>query len=132
MIYNTIYNKIGRYVTKFTSLNINETFSDKEIEMLTNLFKSFQKYEDCKFEVWEGDKLLEAYVKDNYYETKHLLEDSCMTDKTELLDIYVDNGVKCLVLVDSMCRILGRALLFNDVIVDNGKINYMDRMIRSN
>lgn len=105
--------KIGRFINK-----ILPKYSTKEIEDYTNKFKSYQKGENIRFVIVEGDDISKFYNYENYALDKHTLSSSCMKSvNSSYFEIYVKNPEVCkmLVLFDnfiSMDKIVGRALLW--------------------
>ena len=110
---NRVDIKIGKFVKRF----IDDKFSDSEIEIFVNKWKSLIKTDD-KFEYWEGQNIPDAYITSNYYgdESYAPLWNSCMNNRTDLVDFYVFvRDLKIVVLTNNDNKILGRALLWKDI-----------------
>lgn len=111
---NRIDIKIGKFIKRFLD---SDKFSDSEIENFVNKWKSLIKTDDV-FEYWEGQNIPDAYITSNYYgdESYTPLWNSCMNDRTDLVDFYVFvRDLKIVVLINSDKKILGRALLWKDI-----------------
>lgn len=109
---------------------INKIFKDvpnKEVENFATLWKTFSLEKAFNFKVVEGEDVRKYYSEDHHHKCSGSLENSCMKyDKCQkYLDIYVDNGVKMLVMFfKETDEILGRALLWETI--DGKKV--MDRI----
>jgi hypothetical protein len=111
---NRIDIKIGKFIRRFLpELEI----SDSEIENFVNKWKALQDTGD-KFEYWEGQNIPDAYLTTNYFGeySYNPLWNSCMNDRTDLVDFYVFTiDLKIVVLINSDGKILGRSLLWKDI-----------------
>lgn len=111
---NKVDIKVGRFIRRFLS---ESNFTDSQIEDFVNKWKSLSNKGE-KFEYWLGQKIPEAYETRNYLgeEGYNPLWNSCMNDRTELVDFYVFiRGLNMVVLLNNENKILGRALLWEDV-----------------
>jgi len=111
---NRIDIKIGKFIKRFLD---SDKFSDSEIENFVNKWKSLIKTDD-RFEYWEGQNIPDAYITSNYYGqySYNPLWNSCMNDRTDLVDFYVFiRDLKMVVLINNDNKILGRALLWKDI-----------------
>lgn len=102
--------------------------SDKEIEIFSNLFRSYKDNMTFYFQVVEGEEVKKWYMYENYYAGSGSLGNSCMKyDRCQnFLTMYVENPqvVKMLIMLDKETgRIKGRALLW-----DLGDKKVMDRV----
>lgn len=137
-LWNTNRNsiKIGRF--------IRSTFSDissSEVEDFVNKFKAghaMEKDELKKFDIVSGDDIRKWYKKENYLDGGGPLNNSCMASVDEkFFDIYVDNarmvvlytkGGKLVNGKYTSDKIRGRAILWDDVSMDDEPITFMDRV----
>jgi hypothetical protein len=120
---NRVDIKIGRFVRRF----LGDGFTDKEIEDFVNKWKSSFKSEGEKFEIRTGNGIVDAYDTTNYHgeEGYNPLWNSCMNDRTDLVDFYLYvEDLKMVILLDSENKIMGRALLWTD---DEGR-KLLDRV----
>lgn len=88
-------------------------FTDSDIEIFINKYRSLIDKKDVLFEIWEGEKIKEAYDSKNYHE-KNIgsLNSSCMNGCFDLISFYSKNDkVKILVLLKDH-KIVARALLW--------------------
>jgi hypothetical protein len=111
---NRVDIKVGRFIRRFLS---ESNFTDSQIEDFVNKWKSLSNKGE-KFEYWLGQKIPEAYETRNYFGeySYNPLWNSCMNDRTELVDFYVFiRGLNVVVLLNSDNKILGRALLWEDI-----------------
>ena len=108
---NRVDIKVGRFVRRF----LGDKFTDVEIEEFVNQWKS--KKGDTKFEFRSGNGIVESYETKNYEgeEGYNPLWNSCMNDRTDLVDfyLYVPN-LEMVVLLNSNDEIIGRSLLWTD------------------
>ena len=110
---------------------------DKKIKDLAKKYLSL--IEPGNFQL--TDNIIHAYDEDNYYNTHGSLGSSCMRHKdcSEYLYFYDSFDVQILILLKND-KIAGRALVWNDVIVDDepenisisGNITVMDRVYTNN
>ena len=108
---NRVDIKIGRFVRRF----LTEQFTDAQIEDFVNKWKS-QKG-DTKFEFRTGNGIVDAYNTKNYEgeEGYNPLWNSCMNDRTDLVDFYLYvKDLEMVVLLNTENQIIGRALLWTD------------------
>lgn len=111
---NKVDIKVGRFIRRFLS---ESNFTDSQIEDFVNKWKSLSNKGE-KFEYWLGQKIPEAYETRNYLGEHgyNPLWNSCMNDRTELVDFYVFiRGLNMVVLLNNENKILGRSLLWEDV-----------------
>lgn len=111
---NKVDIKVGRFIRRFLS---ESNFTDSKIEDFVNKWKSLGD-KDEKFENWSGQKIPEAYETRNYFGEYgyNPLWNSCMNDRTELVDFYVFiRGLEVVVLLSDSDKITGRALLWEDI-----------------
>jgi len=83
--------------------------------------------------IWPSNKIKYAYLCTNYAKPKSgELGSSCMrnSDQQQLLNFYVKNKVRIVVLLTKTDKILGRALLWPNIYFDAWKItaDFMDRI----
>ncbi len=110
---------IGRFVKKL----LGDTFSDRDISLFVERWVSTNT--TGTFQVWETDKILDAYCTGNYEEYfGSTLDHSCMNDDHSVNFYRACPGVKILVLLDDQESIKGRALLWETT---SGK-KLMDRV----
>lgn len=110
---NRVDIKVGRFVRRF----LTEQFTDAQIEDFVNKWKSQKS--DTKFEFRSGNEIVDAYNTKNYEgeegEGYNPLWNSCMNNKTELVDFYLYiKDLQIIVLLNSKGQIIGRALLWTD------------------
>ena len=115
---------------------VNQTFSNQEIEVFVNKYKSeFDRYNDVfrNFELVSGNRIYHWYQSDNYlYGTsKGQLSNSCMgRARASWLEIYTQNPDVCNLLIlkdaDQEDKIKGRALVWKLSSPDG--ITYVDRI----
>lgn len=98
--------KIGRFIRSILKSN-NIDFTDKEIEMFVNSYKSeigLLNNVFARFDVVEGDLIAKFYKSSNYYsESSGTLGNSCMKHKPSYyFDIYANNPekIKMVILYD--------------------------------
>lgn len=111
---NRVDVRVGKFVRRFLSDN----FTDAQIEDFVNKWKSSFKVEGEKFEFRSGNGIVEAYDTKNYHgeEGYNPLWNSCMNDRTDLVDFYLYvKDLEMVVLSDSKNKIMARALLWTDV-----------------
>lgn len=110
---NRVDVKVGRFVRRF----LTDNFTDLQVEDFVNKWKSSFKVEGEKFEFRTGNGIIEAYDTKNYHgeEGYNPLWNSCMNDRTDLVDFYLYvKDLEMVVLLDSENKIMGRALLWTD------------------
>lgn len=112
--------KFGRFLTAYQN-DIKKIMDGKydlklgiqDIENKHNNYLSYQKGDYVKVEIVSGEKLLDAYKRENYAINKSSLAGSCMTDQLEFLKVYSQNPDTVQMLVVKMFdKVAGRALLF--------------------
>jgi len=87
-------------------------FTDSDIEIFINKYRSLIDKKDVIFEIWEGEKIKDAYNSKNYHESIGSLGSSCMNNKPNLINFYSKNDiVKILVLIKDS-KIVARSLLW--------------------
>jgi len=109
---NRVDIKVGRFVRRF----LGDEFSDSQIEDFVNQWKSL-KISSQKFETRSGNEIVDAYNTKNYSgeEGYNPLWNSCMNDRTDLIDFYLYvKDLEIVVLLDSENKIMGRSLLWTD------------------
>lgn len=98
-------------------------FTDSDIEIFINKYRSLIDKKDVVFEIWEGEKIKDAYNSKNYHESLGSLGSSCMNNKPNLINFYSKNDIiKILVLIKDG-KIVARSLLWK---TDNGM--FQDRI----
>jgi hypothetical protein len=99
---------------------------DKDIEEFTNIMNSLEPTTSLNIET----DIVSAYDGRNYVEGGGSLQSSCMKYDNTLpfIEFYDMFDVKILVLRNELNQIVGRALLWYDVIMDGKKVNFMDRI----
>lgn len=128
--------KIGRFIRSIFSESISS-----DIEEFVNKFKAahaIEKNELNKFDIVSGDDIRKWYKKENYLDGGGPLNNSCMASvDEEFFDIYVDNarmvvlytkGGKLVNGKYTSDKVRGRAILWNDVTMDDEPITFMDRV----
>jgi hypothetical protein len=109
---------------------LNKIFKDvpgKEVEDFATLWKTFAVEKSFRFEVVSGEDIRKYYLQDNHHKEWGTLGNSCMKYERcqKYLDIYVDNGIKMLVMFyKNTDEVLGRALLWED----ENRTKVMDRI----
>jgi hypothetical protein len=92
-------------------------FSDKEIELFSNLYKSFVNKKEFEFKVVSGEKIKEYYSGNLHQTNKGSLGASCMRYDgcQSFFALYTKNPevVSMLVMLSPENLVLGRALLWN-------------------
>lgn len=89
-------------------------FTDNDIEIFINKYRSLIDKKDVVFEIWEGEKIKDAYNSVNYHE-KNIgsLNSSCMNGCFDLINFYSNSDkVKILILLKDD-KIVARALLWS-------------------
>lgn len=111
-----IYNSNSRNSIKIGRL-INSVFpskySDRQIEEFVNILKSQIKSGEYHFELVKGDDIRSGYSLKNYSSLTGTIGNSCMNNKLDFLEIYVNNPDVCeLLLLKKNDKIYGRAILW--------------------
>lgn len=130
--------RVGRFAKKFISEEAikNYKVTDKDIEDFVNLYKSYFIRKSENLKIVEGKEILKWYLEDNYAlingDRYGTLWNSCMRycDRNKYMDLYTKNkNIKMLILINDDGKLIGRALLWNNVQDKNG-ISYkvMDRI----
>jgi len=123
--------KIGRIIKKLIPLT-GITFSDKDVEIFVNKYKSeydLSKDAFSNFDIVDGDDIRKYYNKQTYTEIRGTMGNSCMNGSgcSEFFDIYTKNpeSVKMLILRErGTDKIKGRAIVWiltkpkNTIIMD--------------
>lgn len=131
--------KIGRFVRKFLSKEAikEHNITDKEIEEFVNMFKSYFNPDIKNLHIVSGEEILKWYLEENYSMSFNrkcgTLWNSCMrqSERNKFLKLYSDNPdkVKMLILLDDEGMLRSRALLWENVYDNNGRIyKFMDRV----
>ncbi len=123
--------KLGKLIVKVgdeIKINTDSKSEAISIEQIVDQYKSwFKSISSLRFKILKGEQILKGY--DRHYQSRNggMLSGSCMNDKPELLNLYVDNEekVELLTLVDNNDKIHGRAFLWK---VDNRPYVFMDRV----
>ena len=114
-------------------------YTAKEVEEFVNKYKS-KAIDEKKFELVDGDDIMDWYYEDNYRYNESSIGSSCMRHYRcrNYFKIYTENVGICKLLIlkdnDNEDEILGRALVwkFSDIGVDRDEIGnaiwYMDRV----
>jgi hypothetical protein len=129
---------VGKVIRTFLQ-NKNVNFSDKEIEQFVNEYKTNQT--DTNFKLVSGKEIARYYHLDSYDLTHYnpdgnnngrSLYGSCMRhDKCQsYFNMYeINEDVAMLCLTNDIGKLIGRALIWRNVIVENlGSITFMDRI----
>jgi hypothetical protein len=110
--------KLGRFLNTFSKqysekFKSEPLFDNKTIEKIHNDYLSYQTGDYIKVEYLTGKDILEGYKKENYQIQKSSLGGSCMTDRLDYLDIYVNNADKVqMISIKMFDKFVGRALLW--------------------
>jgi len=121
--------KIGRLVNSL----LPGKYSDKEIEEFVNLFKASKEISGERFEIVSGKDIEFWYNNQNYAEMTGTLGNSCMAQKRNIFNIYVNNPDVCrlLVLLNEDNKLIGRALIWKlekmNIVKDEDPGFFMDR-----
>ena len=114
--------KPGSFVSKLF-----KNSSPKDIEVFSNLYKSYVKFFDFKFKIFEGEEIRKHYYYEKYLTQSGTLGNSCMKSPNcqSYLDIYITNNdnIKILVMLNKDNFVIGRALLWSC-----GDFKIMDRI----
>lgn len=120
--------KIGKTFKNFIhSINPSISFTDRELELFVNTFKS-KLSGDLSFKLVSGEDIRKYYNEENYYIDEGSLGNSCMRyyDCQKYFDIYTNNpNCEMLIIFDkrkSEDLIVGRALVWT-----LGGQKYVDR-----
>jgi hypothetical protein len=119
---NRSYIRIGRLIRKIFS----DKFSDIEIENFVNQYKSILDSKILKFQTWTGNDIIKGYSSNLYTHDGsrgNPLMNSCMNDKSRIIEFYKYVPVELLVLLNDEGHIYGRALIWK---TDKGL--FMDRV----
>ena len=96
----------------------NKFISKFEIEKISNTFSGLKALSTLTLEVWDGDKIKDAYLISNYAKPDlnmtSTLHNSCMRHKKcqPYMEFYKAAGAKIAVLLDKDQKIAARALLW--------------------
>lgn len=104
--------KIGRFIKGI----FGDKFTDKQIELFVNQFKSVEKNDKLQFKLVSGDEISKWYLPVNLkYPGRGSLSSSCMTgeDKNKFFKLYTENPETCslLILLEGE-KLVGRALVW--------------------
>lgn len=102
-----------------------KNITGKEVENFSNLFRAFSDKKDFEFEIIKGEKIKNYYHESSYASVSGSLGNSCMrySKCSKFFNLYSDNKVEMLVMLDKFGSLLGRALLWNC-----GEYKIMDRI----
>jgi len=121
--------RIGKIIRKILTDNKIE-FTTKDIELFVNGLKSVLSDDVYTFKLVTGKEIKKYYKQANYAkedESGSSLYCSCMTDKTEYLDIYTQNkNCSLLVLLGTDGKVYGRSMVWKAKTEDNKDIIFMD------
>lgn len=126
------FTNIGRAIRQLL-IAIGQKPTDKQIEKVVNEYKKYwdNLYSDKKFEIVTGDKILHAYLIDNYYENRGTLGGSCMSNRNRnsYMRLYAENPkTVSLAVIYKENKIVARGLLWltedNEYFLD--RIYYID------
>lgn len=137
--------KVGRFTRSILS-DLGENFSDKEIEIFVNLYKSSKVDNSKKFELVSGPDIKKYYHYKNYAINSGQLGGSCMRgeDCQSYFKIYTRNTESCqlLVYLNEDNKVLGRALVWKihkselydktQKLFDTKPVYFMDRVYTAN
>lgn len=113
--------KPGGFVSK-----IFKNIDAKEVEIFSNLYKTFTAVKEFDFRIVKGDEIKKYYLEENYHKQNGSLGASCMKHQNcqDFFSIYCDNSnVSMLIMLSSNEKLMGRALLWES---ESNKI--MDRI----
>lgn len=119
--------KVGKIIKTFLNQCGEDSFSDRDLELFVNEFKS-KCINNLTFKLVSGEDIVYYYNEDRYLSQNGSLGKSCMRykEKEEYIRFYSEcEGCEMLIMFDttfSNTLIVGRALIWNY----NGK-KYMDR-----
>lgn len=126
------FTNIGRAIRQLLIV-MGENPTDRQIEKVVNEYKKYwdNLYSDKKFEIVKGDKILHAYLIDNYYEKRGTLGGSCMSNsnRNNYMKLYAENPKTIsLAVIYKENKIVARGLLWltedNEYFLD--RIYYID------
>ena len=131
--------RIGRFANKFLKKNAFQEFNivPTDIEQFVNLYKSYFVRDKVNFQVVSGEDIYKWYCYTSYHHvngnTFGTLWNSCMrqTERNKFMKLYADNdSIKMLIMLADDGKLLGRALLWEDVNEYNTENKYkiMDRI----
>jgi hypothetical protein len=118
------HQKPGALISK-----IFKNFTAKEVEKFSNLFRAFSDKKPFEFKIVSGREIKKYYHEDTYQSINGSLGNSCMRygKCSKFFNMYEDNGLEMLVMLDDNGYLLGRALLWKS---EDKKI--MDRIYTIN
>lgn len=117
--------KVGRFIQL-----INPYTDKRSLDKKIDIYKSAHNNIIGKksiFKIVEGEEIRKWYDENSYRDGTGMLNKSCMKNKIERLDLYVDNPdkVSLLILVDEDNKLVGRSLIWR---VGKPDITYQDRV----
>ena len=122
------FGKLLSHISKSVDIQLGNN-GVNEIERFVNFYKSwYESSYNPNFKILKGEQILNGYNDWNYTKRHSgMLGGSCMNNKTDLLDLYVENEnkVQLLTLFHNRDKISGRALLWT---LDNKPYKFMDRV----
>jgi len=130
--------RIGRFIRKFIKKEAFKRFdiTDKDVESFVNIYKSFFIRKPENLKIVTGKDILQWYLEDNY-QVIHgnrfgTLWNSCMrySDRNSYMKLYTKNSnIKMLILLTDEGKLSARALLWDNVVDNQGKSwKVMDRI----
>lgn len=127
--------KIGKCFSKIMKDNY-ISCSTQEIEKFVNSFKAKMFLANCKFEVVSGRDIKKYYHYSNYM-PGGTLNQSCMKGDgcQKFFKLYTKNDdyIKLLILKENGSdKILGRAILWKDALINDIKTDFLDRIYYTN
>ena len=121
----------SKLMTKIVSLDPDVKPNDvnKIVIRITDKFKNKFRPENLfKFEEWK--KVSDAYKSSNHI-SSGTLKESCMNNKP-YLKMYDDHkNISVVVMLNEDGKIVGRALLWKDILLGGSKVTFMDRIYTS-
>ncbi len=122
--------KIGRLLNTISKTFDFYKLTDKDVESIHNSYVMFQQddYLNTIRDV-KGKDILKYYTKSNYFfeNTGGRLYNSCMNDRHDFLEIYVNNKAVSLIAIEQLGKVVGRCLIWE--LTDGRKM--MDRRYTS-
>jgi hypothetical protein len=132
---NWTISKAGKCISKIIKDNY-LTSSAREIELFVNSFKARMFLSNCKFEVVSG-KDIKKYYHYSTYMPGGTLNQSCMKGDgcQKFFKLYTKNedAVKLVLLKENNSdKILGRAILWKNALINGEKTDFLDRIYYTN
>lgn len=112
---------------------VQRCLKDADFEAFANLYKANFQSMGLRFELKNNSDIGEVYDWEREGDDG-TLNNSCMRGEGNLMAIYEENNVQILALFNEHDELCGRALVWNDVVLDDDKSNkvtFMDRVYTS-